>query len=58
MMIPAFEQKWTGNPFLESSNVSDCKITIEVLSDKEIFNPTGTIIRIRKLSLKLGQSKS
>ncbi len=36
--------------FMASNNVNDCLINLEVLPDREIFNPTGTIIRIRQLT--------
>jgi len=49
--------KMDWRSFLESSNVGDCRITIKVLSNKEIFNPTGTIIRIRKLSSNWDKDK-
>jgi len=49
--------KMDWRSFLESSNVEDCRITIKVLSNKEIFNPTGTIIRIRKLSSNWDKDK-
>ena len=41
--------KMDWNSFMQSSNVDDCHLTIEVLTDSEVFNPTGTIIRIRRL---------
>lgn len=43
--------KMDWNSFMESSNVSDCQITLEVLlPEKSVFNPTGTVIRIRNLT--------
>ena len=45
------------NSFMISSNVNDCRITIQVLADDETFNPTGTILRIRKLSSDWNKEK-
>lgn len=45
-----FRAKMDWKLFLQSSNVGDCQITLEVLPEKNIFNHTGTIIRIRQLS--------
>ena len=38
------------NSFLNSSNISDCKVTITQQPDYDCFNTTGTIIKIRQLS--------
>lgn len=52
-----FRAKIDWASFMSSSNVDDCRITIEVLPDKGLFNPTGTIIRIRQLSSEWNKAK-
>lgn len=49
--------KMDWNSFLESNNVSDCQITIEVLPENDVFNPTGTILRIRNLTSEWDKNK-
>lgn len=49
--------KMDWNSFLESSNVNDCRILIEELPQNDIFNPTGTILRIRGLSSEWDKAK-
>jgi signal transduction histidine kinase len=46
------------NAFIESSNVSDCQILLELLlPEKSPFNPSGTIIRIRNLTSEWDKEK-
>lgn len=52
-----FHAKMDWNSFLESNNVNDCRIQIEELPQNDIFNPTGTILRIRKLSSEWDKTK-
>jgi hypothetical protein len=47
---PCIRAKIDWKAFMDSNNVNDCLIALEILPDKDIFNPTGTIIRIRQLS--------
>ena len=49
--------KMDWNSFVESSNVNDCKISIETLDDDCVFDPSGTILRIRKLTSEWDQKK-
>jgi len=49
--------KMDWNSFLKSNNVSDCRIVIEELPQNNIFNPTGTILRIRGLSSEWDKNK-
>ena len=49
--------KMDWNSFVNSSDISDCRITIEFLSDPNPFKPTGTIIRIRDLSSEWDKDK-
>lgn len=49
--------KMDWNSFMASSNVNDCRITIEALTDNDIFSPTGTIIRIRQLTSEWSKDK-
>lgn len=50
--------KMDWNSFVESNNVNDCKILIETLDDADcIFDPSGTILRIRKLTSEWDQKK-
>jgi signal transduction histidine kinase len=46
------------NSFMDSSDVRDCLITLEVLLPKNnVFNPTGTIVRIRNLASEWNKEK-
>jgi len=49
--------KMDWNSFVESSNVNDCKISIETLDDDCVFDPSGTILRIRKLTSEWDKKK-
>lgn len=50
--------KMDWNSFVESNNVNDCKISIETLDDDDcVFDPSGTILRIRKLTSEWDQKK-
>lgn len=50
--------KMDWNSFVESNNVNDCKILIETLDDDDcVFEQSGTILRIRKLTSEWDQKK-
>jgi len=49
--------KMDWDSFMKSSNIRDCGVTIKVLTDNDIFSPTGTIIRIRQLSSEWNKDK-
>lgn len=49
--------KMDWNSFIDSSDINECNITLEALPDKDIFNHTGTILRIRKLSSEWDEEK-
>lgn len=52
-----FRARINWDEFMTSSDMSNCSITLEVLTDKGVFNPTGTIIRIRELSSEWDKTK-
>lgn len=49
--------KMDWQSFMDSSNVNDCRITLEVLPDNGVFNPTGTILRVRQLTSEWDKEK-